>query len=301
MAETIFRDPSLWPAPAKLNLFLHITGRRADGYHELQTVFQFLDICDELQFTVRADGRIRRLGEVPGVAEADDLVVRAARLLQAEGNTPQGADIRLDKKLPLGGGLGGGSSDAATTLIALNRLWQLGLDEDCLAALGLQLGADVPVFVRGHAAWAEGVGERLQPVALYEPWFVVLVPTVRVATADLFGAAQLTRDCPPIKMGDYLAGDGGDFETANGFGNVFEPLVRAKYHDIDAAFTWLDRFAPARLTGTGACVFAAFDTRAQAQDVAAQVVGRWDVLVAAGRNRSPLHRVLENQVQEVTN
>jgi 4-diphosphocytidyl-2-C-methyl-D-erythritol kinase len=286
-------DAPVWPAPAKLNLFLHITDRRADGYHELQTVFQFLAVCDELQFTVRADGRIRRLGEVPGVAEVDDLVVRAAHLLQAESGAPKGVDIRLDKKLPLGGGLGGGSSDAATTLVALNYLWRLGLDESRLAALGLQLGADVPVFVYGRAAWAEGVGERLQPVDLPEPWFVVLVPKAHIATADLFSAAQLTRDCPPIKMRDYLAGGVGE---THALGNVFEPLVRAKYRDIDAALTWLGRFAPARLTGTGACVFAAFDTQAQAQDVATQVAGRWGVLVAAGRNRSPLHWMLENQI-----
>ncbi len=268
-----------WPAPAKLNLFLHITGRREDGYHELQTLFQFVDFGDELCFRVDDSGVVRRRGAIAGVAEDADLTVRAARLLQAETGCVQGVEIHIDKRLPMGGGLGGGSSDAATTLVALNRLWGLGLSEDRLAALGLRLGADVPVFVRGRAAWAEGVGERLQAVDLPEPWFVILQPDAHVATAELFADPQLTRDLQPIKIRDYLAGDGQ---------NVFESLVRAAYPDVDAALTWLNARAAGRMTGTGACVFAAFEREAQARDVAAQAEGRWRTIFARGCNRSPL-------------
>ncbi|VAW97010.1 4-diphosphocytidyl-2-C-methyl-D-erythritol kinase [hydrothermal vent metagenome] len=271
--------PVLWPAPAKLNLFLHITGRRMDGYHELQTLFQFIDFGDELRFRVDGSGVVRRREALAGVAEEVDLTVRAARLLQAETGCAQGVEIHIDKHLPMGGGLGGGSSDAATTLVALNRLWGLGLSEDRLAALGLQLGADVPVFVHGRAAWAEGVGERLQSVDLPEPWFVILQPDAHVVTAELFANPQLTRDLQPIKMRDYLAGDGR---------NVFEPLVRAVYPDVDAALVWLNARAAGRMTGTGACVFAAFEREAQARDVAAQAAGRWRAIVARGCNRSPL-------------
>lgn len=271
--------PVLWPAPAKLNLFLHITGRRMDGYHELQTLFQFIDFGDELRFRVDGSGVVRRREALAGVAEEADLTVRAARLLQAETGCAQGVEIHIDKRLPMGGGLGGGSSDAATTLVALNRLWGLGLSEDRLAALGLQLGADVPVFVHGRAAWAEGVGERLQFVDLPEPWFVILQPDAHVVTAGLFANPQLTRDLQPIKMRDYLAGDGR---------NVFEPLVRAVYPDVDAALVWLNARAAGRMTGTGACVFAAFEREAQARDVAAQAAGRWRAIVARGCNRSPL-------------
>ncbi len=268
-----------WPAPAKLNLFLHITGRRMDGYHELQTLFQFIDFADELYFRVDDSGVVRRREALAGVAEEADLTVRAARLLQAETSCAQGVEIDIDKRLPMGGGLGGGSSDAATTLVALNRLWGLGLSEDRLVALGLQLGADVPVFLHGRAAWAEGVGERLQFVDLPEPWFVILQPDAHVATAELFVNPQLTRDLQPIKMRDYLAGDGR---------NVFEPLVRAAYPDVDAALVWLNARAAGRMTGTGACVFAAFEREAQARDVAEQAEGRWRAIVARGCNRSPL-------------
>lgn len=277
------QDSPIWLAPAKLNLFLHITGVRPDGYHELQTVFQFLDFSDELQFQLREDGQICRVNDIPGVPEAEDLVVRAATLLKRETGCELGVDIRVQKNLPMGGGLGGGSSDAATTLVALNQLWGLSLDEDSLAALGLQLGADVPVFVRGQAAWAEGVGEHLQPVTLVEPWFVVLVPKVNVSTADLFNDPQLTRDATPIKIRGFLEGHGVD-----ALSNVFEPVVRERYREIDEAITWLSGFSPARLTGTGACVFAAFNEASKAQEVAAQVEGRWGVFVARGCNRSPL-------------
>jgi 4-diphosphocytidyl-2-C-methyl-D-erythritol kinase len=296
---TMFSHKTSWPAPAKLNLFLHITGRRADGYHELQTVFQFLDYGDELRFNLRDDGQVRRINTMAGVPEADDLVVRAARLLQTETGCTQGVDILLEKRLPMGGGLGGGSSDAATTLVALNQLWQLGLDEGRLATLGLSLGADVPVFIRGRAAWAEGVGERLEPLDLPEPWFVVLLPRVNVSTHELFSDPQLTRDVQPIKIRDYLlrVGVGGvcgalfDGDGTDSIGhvrNVFEPLVREKYREVDAALTWLTQFAPARLTGTGACVFAAFADESQARYIADQVDGRWQTIVAAACNRSPL-------------
>ncbi len=271
--------PVSWPAPAKLNLFLHITGRRADGYHELQSLFQFIDFGDELHFRADGSGVVRRRGALAGVAEEADLTVRAARLLQTETGCAQGVEIHIDKRLPMGGGLGGGSSDAATTLVALNWLWGLGLSKNRLAVLGLRLGADVPVFVHGRAAWAEGVGERLQAVDLPEPWFVILRPDAHVATAELFADPQLTRDLQPIKMRDYLAGDGR---------NVFEPLVRAVYPDVDAALTWLNARAAGRMTGTGACVFAAFEREAQARDVAAQAEGRWRTVVARGCNRSPL-------------
>ncbi len=281
------QDLPIWLAPAKLNLFLHITGVRPDGYHDLQTVFQFLDFSDELQFQTRDDGQICRVNDIPGVPEAEDLVVRAAHLLKSETGCGLGADIRVQKNLPMGGGLGGGSSDAATTLVALNQLWGLELDEDSLADLGLQLGADVPVFVRGQSAWAEGVGEHLQPVTLSEPWFVVLVPKVNVSTADLFNDPQLTRDSAPIKIRGSLEAHGVD-TSGNEFSNVFEPVVRKKYREIDEAITWLNRFSQARLTGTGACVFAAFDEEAKAWEVATQVEDRWGVFVARGCNRSPL-------------
>jgi 4-diphosphocytidyl-2-C-methyl-D-erythritol kinase len=287
MKNSVLQKSPVWLAPAKLNLFLHITGVRPDGYHDLQTVFQFLDFCDELQFQTREDGQICRVNDIPDVPEAEDLVVRAAQLLKSETGCVLGADIQVQKNLPMGGGLGGGSSDAATTLVALNQLWELGLGEDSLAALGLKLGADVPVFVRGWSAWAEGVGEHLQPVTLSEPWFVVLVPKVNVSTADLFNDPQLTRDSAPIKIRGSLEAYGVD-TSGNEFSNVFEPVVRKKYREIDEAITWLNGFSRARLTGTGACVFAAFDEEAKARKVADQVEERWGVFVARGCNRSPL-------------
>ncbi len=273
------REGLVWPAPAKLNLFLHITGRRADGYHLLQTVFQFLDHGDRLGFTLRDDGHIGRTRPLPGVAEEADLVVRAARRLQAATATRLGALIDLDKRLPLGGGLGGGSSDAATTLVALNRLWGTGLDMGALAALGLELGADVPVFVRGQAAWGEGVGEVLVPVDLPEPWYVVLIPPVTVSTAEIFAAPELIRDCHPITIRDFLRGEGG---------NVCEPVVRARYPRVDAALRALSRHAEAHMTGTGACVFAAFDSETVARDAWADLSADWAGFVARGCNRSPL-------------
>lgn len=273
-----------WPAPAKLNLFLHITGRRPDGYHTLQSVFQFLDIADLIQLRARPDGQIRLLTPLPGVAPDQDLTVRAARLLQTEAGVSAGVDIRVDKRLPLGGGLGGGSSDAATVLYALNRLWSVEWSENRLAQLGLRLGADVPVFVRGRAAWAEGIGEILTPIDLPEPWFVVLVPPVTVSTAEIFSAPELTRDTPPIRIPAFLSGAGG---------NDCEPVVRARYPVVGQFLDWLNQFGRARLTGTGACVFAAFDARADAQQILVQLPAGWNGFVARGCNRSPLQQMLQ--------
>ena len=272
------------PAPAKLNLFLHITGRRADGYHELQTLFQFLDHGDELGFALREDGEIHLRTPIDGVPHDNNLIVRAARLLQQESGTALGADIWLDKRLPMGGGIGGGSSDAATTLLGLNHLWQTGLDEDHLAALGLRLGADVPVFVRGRAAFAEGVGEQLQAVELSEPWFLVAVPQVFVSTAEVFSAPELTRNTPPIKVRSLLEGGGH---------NDCQPVVEARYPEVRNALILLNKFVPARLTGTGACVFGSFPNRDDADKVARQLPATLPSFVAQGRNISMLHRRLK--------
>jgi len=269
-----------WPAPAKLNLMLRVVGRRADGYHLLQTVFQFIDRVDRLYFTPRGDGRIVRGRGAAGVAPEQDLVVRAAEALRAETGCDAGVEIAVDKVLPMGGGLGGGSSDAATTLHALNRLWGLGLDGERLAHIGLALGADVPVFVRGRAAWAEGVGEELLPVSPPEPWYLVLVPPVAVSTAAVFNDPQLTRDSPRITMASFVAGENA---------NDCLPVVRRRYPDVAAAFDWLaDAGAEPRLTGTGACVFASFDGESAARAVLAQTPARYAPFVARGCNRSPL-------------
>ena len=273
----------IWPAPAKINLFLHITGRRADGYHLLQTAFQFIDLCDELTFSPRNDGLIRRSTDLNGVSEQDDICVKAALLLQSECNTSKGVDIEIQKRIPMGGGLGGGSSDAATTLWALNTLWELGLTVDQLATLGLRLGADVPVFVRGHAAWAEGVGEILEPIKLPEHWYLVIVPPVHVSTAMVFNAQDLTRNNRPIKIRDLLAG-GGE--------NVCEPIVRGMFSEVADALDWLSAYTQARMTGTGACVFGQFTERDSAENALREFrVWRskpWRAFVVKGMNRSPL-------------
>jgi 4-diphosphocytidyl-2-C-methyl-D-erythritol kinase len=279
--------PSLTlPAPAKLNRLLHITGRRADGYHELQTLFQFLDHGDTLQLRRRDDAELRLTPALPGLPADTNLIVRAARLLQAEAGIPWGADIHLDKRLPLGGGLGGGSSDAATTLLGLERLWGLDLGERRLAELGLRLGADVPVFVQGRAAWAEGIGERLTPVELDTPWFVVIHPGVTVPTAEVFSAAELTRDTAPITMARALQGG------VASWGNDCEATVRRRHPEVARALDWLGERAPSMLTGTGACVFARFDSRADADCLAGEVPGEWQAFAARGLNRSPLHVVM---------
>jgi 4-diphosphocytidyl-2-C-methyl-D-erythritol kinase len=272
-------DASVWPAPAKLNLMLRIVGRRPDGYHELQTVFQFIDRCDRLRFEVREDGVINRLAEVPGVAPEDDLTVRAARTLREATGCRLGANIHCEKVLPMGGGLGGGSSDAATTLVALNRLWSTGLDEDALAKLALPLGADVPVFVRGFAAWGEGVGERLTPVELPEPWYLVISPACSVSTRDVFMHPELTRDSVPATLGDFVAG-----EPVNDCLRV----VRQEYAPVAAALDWLSDWGGGRLTGTGACVFAVFEARSEALRAIEQCPPEMRAFVARGLNRSPL-------------
>jgi 4-diphosphocytidyl-2-C-methyl-D-erythritol kinase len=274
-----------WPAPAKLNLFLHVTGRRDDGYHTLQTVFQFLDYGDRLYFVPRADGAIRRFGGPPGVADAADLCVRAARLLQETADIRAGVDIYNEKRLPAGGGLGGGSSDAATTLWVLNRLWSAGLEPAPLAALGLRLGADVPVFLFGRAAWADGVGELLTPLDPPRPWYLVLVPAVSVSTAAIFADPELTRNTPRMTIRDFLSGGGH---------NDCEALVRRRHPEVGAALDWLNRFAPARMTGTGACVFAPFAKRAEALSVWRRLPAGWAGFVARGENRSALYAAGES-------
>lgn len=279
-----------WPAPAKLNLFLHITGQRADGYHLLQTVFQFLDYSDQLYFRIRHDTEVRRTSELPGVPAESDLVVRAARLLQETTGIRQGVEIEVNKRLPMGGGLGGGSSDAATTLVALNHLWGCELEDTELASLGLQLGADVPVFIGGQTAWAEGVGEILTPVELSEPWFVVLCPPVTVSTAEVFSSSQLRRDCPPITIRAFLAG--------GAVQNVCEPLVAERFPEVAAALKDLGNCATARMTGTGACVFAAFENEADARETFSKLAAKWPGFVARGVNRSPLREQLFTLVGE---
>jgi len=279
------QQKSVWPAPAKLNLMLHITGRRADGYHELQTVFQFLDLCDELQFETTSDGKVNRSEGPSFITAEDDLVVRSARALQQKSGTKQGVDIRVIKRIPVGAGLGGGSSDAAATLHALNRLWKLNLDVDQLADIGLSLGADVPVFVHGFAAFAEGVGERLQPVSIDECWYLLITPDVHVSTAEIFSDPDLTRDCPAIKICDL---------STAGWDNVCVPVVTRRYPEVDKALKLLDDFAEAKMSGTGASVFAQFAGKQQAEQALAQLQTtadwgeHWRVFICRGRNQSPL-------------
>lgn len=277
------------PAPAKLNLMLHIIGRRSDGYHQLQTLFQFLDYADELTFAPRTDGEIRLHSELAEVAHDSNLIVRAARQLQRASHCTLGADIWLSKRLPMGGGLGGGSSDAATTLLGLNHLWQLNWNEEQLAALGLGLGADVPVFVRGHAAFAEGVGEILTPVELSEPWFLVAIPQVSVSTAEVFADPQLTRDTPANKLRSLLEG---------GSRNDCQPVVQKRYPEVHNALILLNKFVPTRLTGTGACVFGSFPNRDDADKVAHQLPATLPCFVAQGRNVSMLHRKLKELLKK---
>jgi len=267
------------PAPAKLNLFLHITHRRDDGMHCLQTIFQFLDYYDMISARYRQDSGILLQNDVLRLGD-DNLIVRAATLLQQVSQTKHGADIRLDKRLPAGGGLGGGSSDAATTLVILNQLWQCGMSRQQLAEIGLQLGADVPVFVHGHAVWAEGVGEQFTLVDPPEAWYLVIKPQVEVSTAEIFSISELTRDCPPITIRDFLAGHAS---------NVCESIVRQRYSEVDNALNWLGKHAKASMTGTGSCIFAAFESKQQAEEVEAQLPKHWQSFVAKGCNQSPLY------------
>ncbi len=275
---------SVWPAPAKLNLFLHIVGRRADGYHRLQSVFQLLDWGDEIALRSTADGRIERLEGPPEVSPESDLSVRAARALQQAAGTSQGAQIAVRKQIPQGGGFGGGSSDAATVLLALDRLWGTGLSIDELAAIGLKLGADVPVFVRGHSAWAEGVGEELTPIELGARCYLLVDPGVHVPTAELFQAPDLTRDAPSATISDFVSG--------KLHGNVFEPVLRRRVPAVDAAMTWLERYGRAQLTGTGGGLFVAFDRPEPAQAALDALPQGWRAWLAKGVDRSPLHAAL---------
>ncbi|MDP1863141.1 MAG: 4-(cytidine 5'-diphospho)-2-C-methyl-D-erythritol kinase [Thiobacillus sp.] len=270
----------VFPAPAKLNLFLHIVGRRADGYHLLQSVFRLIDHSDQVHLQLRTDGRVVRDTDLPGVLEDDDLTVRAARLLQAHAPTGSGVSIRLVKNLPLGGGLGGGSSDAATVLLALNRLWQVNLPRGDLQKLALQLGADVPVFVFGQTAFAEGVGEILHPISAPPAWYVVLTPPVQVPTAAVFAMPELTRDTPALKIARFSAGMGR---------NDLQSVVVNRYPEVARHLEWLGRFGEARMTGSGACVFASFGAEDAARDVLRQLPGTMQGFVAQGLDKHPLY------------
>ena len=275
------------PSPAKLNLFLHILGRRPDGYHELQTLFQFLNYGDTLTLTARTDGRIVLAQPLPGVPDEENLIVRAARQLAATaGHTTPGVSIAIDKQLPMGGGLGGGSSNAATTLVGLNRLWGLNRSLDELAELGLSLGADVPVFVRGHAAWGEGVGERLTDANPPEDWFLVIKPPCDISTKEIFSEQGLTRDTPGIKIAPAFEGD------ASRYRNDCEDVVRRLYPEVHQSLEWLAQFGPARLTGTGACIFGRFPTESAARIIWESKPSGITGFVAQGVNISPLHKKL---------
>jgi 4-diphosphocytidyl-2-C-methyl-D-erythritol kinase len=274
---------SVWPAPAKLNLFLHILGRRPDGYHELQTCFQFVDLCDEITIKVRTDGLIRRAVEISGLPAEADLCIRAAKALQAASGSALGADISLAKRIPVGGGLGGGSSDAATCLIALNQLWGIHWSPEKLAAIGLKLGADVPVFVHGRVAWAEGVGERLTPLhppqAPTEANYLILKPNVFVSTAAVFQDPELTRNSAPITIHGFLASGGR---------NDCLGVVRRRYPEVAHALDWLSVYGSARLTGTGACVFLACENEDLAKEIMRKVPPEFECFLARGLNDSPL-------------
>ena len=293
-------DNLVWPAPAKLNLMLHITGQREDGYHELQTIFQFIDFVDELKFKLRSDDRIIRHCDDFDVPENEDIIISAANLLRQNflQKNPSvkshlGVDITLKKNIPMGAGLGGGSSDAATTLLVLNRLWEMQFSLDELAEMGLTLGADVPVFVCGFAAFAEGVGEKLSPISPAENWYLVLIPPVHVSTKEVFCNSQLTRDCSAIKLCDL---------SRHEWRNVCTPVVVKSYPEVSQAIDIINDYSKACMSGTGASVFSSFDTKAQAEDVLQKIrknpaITTWISFVAKGLNQSPLHSLLESQFQ----
>jgi 4-diphosphocytidyl-2-C-methyl-D-erythritol kinase len=273
-----------WPSPAKLNLFLYITGRRDNGYHELQTLFQFIDFGDELSITAhQRSNQITISPQIPGVATEDNLIWKAATALQQYSNTAFGADIELKKVLPMGGGIGGGSSNAATVLVALNYLWQLNLSDDQLAEIGLKLGADVPVFVRGFSAFAEGVGEQLHPANPEEKWYLVVKPQVSIATVDIFTHPNLTRNTPKRELATLLEQE---------YVNDCEKIVRMLYPEVDKQLSWLLQYAPSRLTGTGSCVFAEFSSKNEAESVLAKLSDTASAFIAKGRNLSPLKEAL---------
>ena len=283
MDENIdFDSPAFhWPAPAKLNLFLHITGQRADGYHLLQSVFQFLDFGDSLYFETRPDNKIQLKPDLDSVNHDDNIIVKAANALQKYSEKSCGANITLEKRLPMGGGLGGGSSDAATTLLALNKLWDINLSKKELMKIGLSLGADVPVFIYGNAAWAEGVGEDLTTINPPEPWYLVIFPNIHINTGTIFSSVELTRDKLPIKIRDFLNGS---------TENVCQPVVSAKYPEVNEAINWLNQFTEAKLTGTGACLFGSFESELAAQKVAQEVPEKWQAFVAKGLNETRIEK-----------
>jgi len=272
-----------WPSPAKLNLFLYITGRQENGYHELQTLFQFLDHGDDLAITANESGDITLTPAIPGVALEDNLIWKAATALQKQSGCQLGAHIELNKVLPMGGGIGGGSSNAATALVALNYLWQTELSDEELAGIGLKLGADVPVFTRGFAAFAEGVGEKLTKASPDEKWYLVVRPNVSIATVDIFTHPDLTRNTPKRELATLLDSD---------YGNDCEKIVRMLYQEVDKQLSWLLQYAPSRLTGTGSCVFAEFSSKKDAQNVLETLSDNVSAFVAKGRNLSPLHETL---------
>lgn len=272
-----------WPAPAKLNLFLHVLGRREDGYHELQTAYQLIDLADDLTFGLREDGEIRRLEGPPSVPAEMDLAVRAARRLQAAANSRRGVDIRIRKRIPIQGGLGGGSSDAATTLVALNELWGVHLPVGPLAGIGRELGADLPLFIHGRSAWGEGIGDRLTPLQLPPRHYAVIFPGVGVSTAEVFQASELTRNSPSLTIRGFLQAGGR---------NDCAPVATGRYPEVARALGWLARRGDARLTGTGSCVFADFEERVQAEAALSELPGEWSGFVAKGLDRSPLQERL---------
>jgi 4-diphosphocytidyl-2-C-methyl-D-erythritol kinase len=276
------------PAPAKLNLMLHITGQRADGYHDLQTLFQFLDYSDQLHFEALDHPEIELITDFPGVDIEDNLITRAARLLQQQSKTKKGARIAIEKIIPMGGGLGGGSSNAATTLVGLNKLWHTGLSLHDLASLGLQLGADVPVFIHGHAAWAQGVGEHLEKVTLTEPYFLIINPQCHIGTAEIFSHKELTRNTSPITIATALK---------QGGRNDCESVVKKLYPPVKHALEWLNQFADAKMTGTGSSLFAGFLTRAKADQVLAQLPLPMTGFIAKGLNLSPLHQTARIHIE----
>jgi len=276
-----------WPAPAKLNLFLHVVGRRADGYHLLQTLFQLLDWGDEVRLRVRQDGQVLRGGTGFQAPIEQDLCLRAAHALKQRVGSPLGADIELVKRIPVGGGLGGGSSDAGTVLVALNELWGAGLGVGELAGIGATLGADVPVFVRGQSAWAEGIGDVLTPITMPERDYVIVDPGVSVATAEVFQAPELTRNSPPTTISGYLSGSGVEAT------NAFEPVARARYPQVAAAFDWLGQFGRARLTGSGGCVFVEVGSTQLAEEIVRRCPAAFTAHRAQGVTKSPLLDAVE--------
>lgn len=269
-----------WPSPAKLNLFLHVLGQREDGYHTLQTVFQFLDYGDTLHFEQNDGDDIKLATTIPGVAAQDNLILRAATLLKPLAQSNTGVTITLDKQLPIGAGLGGGSSNAATTLVALNQLWDCQCSTQQLITFGCQLGADVPIFIQGVSAWAEGIGDKLTPLlALDEPWYCVVFPNCTVSTAAIFSSPYLTRDCKPITISRFISGEGS---------NSLTDCVSRHYPEVSAALNWLDQYGEAKMTGTGSCVFVRCETAQQAQLILAELPREWRGFVAKGCNTSPL-------------